>query len=195
MRRVAALALMTALCLLLCACGGKGGADNFADDIQSEFSKAKGITMIVSVTADYGSRVYEYKLRLVGKNNAMDIEVIEPSGIKGIKAHVTDEGIGLEFDGVTLDTGELFGDGLSPLQAIPLMLKAWKSGYVKESWKEKVSGTQTIAVKFDISQPDSSKNILHIAWFDAQSRLPVKAEILSDGYRVISCTFGNVIME
>ncbi len=186
---------MTALCLCLCACGGKGGTDKLTEGIRSEYSGTKSITMIVSVTADYGNRVYEYKLHCVGKDDAMDIEVMEPEAIKGIKAHISKDATGLEFEGVTLDTGELFGDGLSPLEAIPMMLKAWKSGYASETWKEKINGTQTLAVKFDLSKAGSSKDTKHIVWFDLKNNLPVKAEILYDGYRVINCTFGNIIME
>lgn len=189
------LALTIALCLCLCACGGKGGTDRSTEEIRSEYSGIKSITMIVSVTADYGNRVYEYKLRCVGKDDAMDIEVIEPEAIKGIKAHISKEGTGLEFEGVTLDTGELFGDGLSPLEAMPMMLKAWKSGYATETWKEKINGAQTLVLKFDLSKADGAKETTHIVWFDLKSNLPVKAEILYDGYRVINCTFGNIIME
>ena len=195
MRRVVTLALMTALCLCLCACGGKSGTDKMTEEIKSEYSKIKSITMIVSVTADYGNRVYEYKLRCVGKDDAMDIEVMEPEGIKGIKAHISKDKAGLEFEGVTLDTGELFGDGLSPLEAMPMMLNAWKSGYAMETWKEKINGTQTLAVKYELSKAGNSKDTKHVVWFDLKSNLPVKAEILYDGYRVINCTFGNIIME
>ena len=186
---------MTALCLSLCACGGKAGTDNFTEEIKTEYSAAKSVTMIAEVTADYGKRVYQYKLRCICKDGEAELEVMEPEGIKGIKAHVSNGKTGLEYEGVTLDTGELFGDGFSPIDALPMMVEAWKGGFVEETWKDKVNGTQTVAVRYDLSEKEGEKPVKHTAWFDTESRLPVKAEILYDGYRVISCTFGNIIME
>jgi len=186
---------MTALCITLCACGGKGGTDNLAEDIKAEYLKAESVTLIISIKADYGSRVYDYKLRCVAKADTADIEITEPEGIKGLRAHVSEEGIGLEYDGMTLDTGELFGKGLSPIEAIPMMLKAWKDGYITETRNEKIGKTDTLAVTFDLKPADSKTELVHTVWFDRDSHLPVKAEIINDGYRVIDCTFGNVILE
>jgi len=195
LRKAAILALMTALCITLCACGGKGGTEDLAEDIKAEYLKAESVTLIISVTADYGSRVYDYKLRCVAQTDTADIEIMEPEGIKGLRAHVSEEGIGLEYDGVTLDTGELFGKGLSPIEAIPMMLNAWRSGYITETRSEKIDKADTLAVTFDLKPAGSETEIAHTVWFDKDSHLPVKAEIIYDGYRVIDCTFGNVILE
>lgn len=186
---------MTALCLSFCACGSKSGTDQLAKDIGKEFSNAKSIEMIVTLTADYGERVYKYKLRGTYKDGSSDVEVMEPEGIKGLKAHITEKGVGLELDGVTLDTGNLFGDGLSPLEAVPLMIKTWKDGYITESKREKLDGKETVVVSYDLTKQGSDKKIIHNVWFDTKTRLPVKSEIYSNGYRVLECTFGNIIME
>jgi outer membrane lipoprotein-sorting protein len=195
LRKAAILALMTALCICLFACGGKGGTDNLAEEIKKEYSETEKMTLIVTVRADYGSRVYDYKLRCVAEEDEMSIEVMEPEGIKGLKAHVSEEGIGLEYDGATLDTGELFGKGLSPIEGIPMMIRAWKGGYITESRSEKIDKQDTLAVTFDLKPADSEKELEHTVWFDKDSHLPVKAEILYGGYRVIDCVFGNVILE
>jgi len=195
LRRVLALALMTALCMTFCACGSKSGTDQLAKDINKDMAGMKSLVTIVSVTADYGERVYKYKLRCSYKEGMTELEVLEPEGIKGLKAHVTEKGIGLELGGITLDTGSLFGNGLSPLEGIPMMIKAWKDGYVTETKREKLNGSEMLAMSYDLSVTGSESKITHTVWFDAKSRLPIKAEILSDGYRVLECTFGNVIME
>lgn len=194
MRKAAILALTIALCLSLFACG-KGGTDSLAEEIKKEYAETENMTLIISVRADYGSRVYDYKLRCVVEDDEMDIEVVEPEGIKGLKAHVSEEGIGLEYEGTTLDTGELFGRGLSPLEAIPLMLNAWKSGYITETRSEKINKTETLAVTFDLKPAGSDTELTHTVWFDKESHLPVKAELMYGGYRVIDCVFGNVILE
>jgi len=195
LRKAAILALTIALCLFLTACGGKSGTDSLAEEIKKEYSGIENMTLIVSVRADYGSRVYDYKLRCEVDNDEMVIEVVEPEGIKGLKAHVTENGIGLEYEGTTLDTGELFGKGLSPLEAIPLMIDAWKSGYITETRSEKVDQTDTIAVTFDLKPAGSEKDLTHTVWFDKENHLPVKAELIYGGYRIIDCVFGNVILE
>lgn len=186
---------MTALCLFFCACGGKNGADQLAKDITKEMAGAKSLTAIVSLTADYGERVYKYKLRCVYKSDETELEVMEPEGIKGLKAHVTEKGTGLELGGITLDTGSLFGHGLSPLEGIPMMIKAWREGYITEARREKQDGVEYLVLGYDLSGPDSDSKIMHTVWFDVKSRLPVRAEILSDGYRVLDCSFGNIILE
>ncbi len=195
MRRVLALALMTALCLSLCACKGKVGTDQLARDIGKEISGAGSITAVVAVTADYGERVYKYKLRCTYKDLAADVEVLEPDGIKGLKAHVTEKGLALSLGGVALDTGSLTDDGLSPLEAVPLMIKAWADGRITETKREKADGRELLCVTYDVSKPENGKKMSHIAWFDVKTRLPVRAEIISNGYRVINCSFGNIIME
>ncbi len=195
MRRVLALALMTALCLSVCACGGKAGTDQLAKDIGREIASARSITAVVSVTADYGERVYKYKLRCTYKDSAADVEALEPDGIKGLKAHVTEKGLALSLGGVALDTGGLTDDGLSPLEAVPVMIRAWTGERITETKREKAEGRELLCVTYDISKPDSGKKTSHTAWFDVKTRLPVKAEIISNGYRVINCSFGNIIME
>lgn len=186
---------MTALCLFLCACGGKSGTDQMAKDITKDMARAKSLTAIVSLTADYGERVYKYKLRCVYKEDVTELEVIEPEGIKGLKAHVTEKGTGLELGGITLDTGSLFGHGLSPLEGIPMMIKAWRTGYITETRREKQDGKEYLVICYDLSGPGTESKITHNAWFDTKNRLPIRAEILSDGYRILDCSFGNIILE
>ena len=55
--------LTISLCLALSACGGGGGAspaEQLALDIRGELLETAGGSAQVTLTADYGRRVYEY---------------------------------------------------------------------------------------------------------------------------------------
>ena len=191
MKQVTALALTIALCFTLAACSNRESTpENTAQEIQAEYEKAQSITMLLALTADYGDRVYEYKLKYTGSMDSGDLEVLEPESIAGMTIQISPEGTALSYEGVMLDTGAIAEDGLSPVDAVPLMLASWREGYFSECRNETLFETDTVSAAVEISDTVSLKT-----WFDKKSSLPLYAEISSSGYAVISCKFENVIIE
>ncbi len=191
MKRVIILALTIALCLTLSSCkSDKSQPNDTVQEFKNGFLSAQEITMNISLTADYGERVYDYGLKYTGNLTNGKIEVTSPEEIAGIIISLAPDGKTLIYDGAELNTGPITPDGLSPTDAIPLLLTTWSEGYVSESFREKIFETETVSSLSDISENVSVKT-----WFNTASSLPIFAEISYDGYTVISCKFDDIVIK
>ena len=61
--------------------------------------------MSMALNADYGDRVYAYKLKYSGDMTSGSIEILEPASIAGLTVQVSPDGTSLIYEDVTLDTG------------------------------------------------------------------------------------------
>ena len=84
---------MRILLFLLTACSGKaGGAEERTLEMRADFLSATKLSMTVDVTADYGERVYEYKISYTGDAATGEIEIKAPEEIAGLRAQVSVSG-------------------------------------------------------------------------------------------------------
>lgn len=181
---------MTALFLTLCSCSRPASPEALAQSVREEYNSLSNLTMVMDMTADYGTEVYDFSLRYEGGTDSGSITVTQPESAVGIIARIDSESTSLEYDGVVLDTGEFSSDGLSPLDAVPVMLEQWSGGFPTDFYFESRDGTDLICIGYELS------GSVHLAtWFDAQTFLPHTAEISSDGRAVIRCTFENVTID
>lgn len=182
---------MISLCLLLSACSHSGmSADKMAKEIRSEILDAGNIRMTLNITADYGDNVYDFKLHFEGGTDGGTLTVLEPETIAGLTAVFTADGLTFQYDGASLDTGELNESGLSPIGSLPAMLTQWCEGYISQSTYETMDGLSCTAVSFSVSDDTQLRT-----WFDCETYLPVRSELTSSGSVVIFCEFENVIIE
>lgn len=188
MRQVKLLALMTALILTLCGCSGGQTLEEKADEIQSEYSAWESLSITADITADYGDRVYDFKVKYTGNATEGTIEVLEPELIAGLTAKVSEDGNALIYDGAELSLGDLTASGISPMESIPLMIGQWSKGYIQNVVMDTLDGKDTFAITFTISE----KEYL-ITWFEADSNLPIKAEVYFDNSMVLCCEFENIV--
>lgn len=188
MRQVKLLALMTALSLTLCSCGAGQTAEEKAMEIQAEYAAWDTLTITADVTADYGDRVYEFKLRYTGNDTEGTVEVLSPEEIAGLTAEILPDGSSIEYDGAELSLGELTSGGLSPMDCLPMMIAEWSEGYVDRAETDNIDGTDTLAVTYTLSENESL-----ITWFEADTNLPVRAEVYFDGSMVLCCEFENIV--
>lgn len=198
MRRKLICAQMMTLCLLLAACGGGGGAgstDELALDIRADFIAMNGCTAKLDLTADYGERVYEYTLGLTYAREGETVLTVEaPEEIAGVTARISKDGAMLEYDGVSLETGPLDAEGLSPVSAAPVLLDAAMRGFIAESGLEDVGETACLRVCYRDPETQPGTGTEVALWFDTATHAPVQGEILSDGYQVVRCTFRDFVM-
>ena len=145
--------------------------------------------MVLNLTADYGDKVYEYKLKYEGTADDGLLTVTEPENIAGLSAHLWEDGITLKYDDVSLETGALSPDGLSPLDAVPAMLSAWTAGYPEACVFESIDGDDFVSVGYPLTGTEYLRT-----WFDTETLLPYMTEITSNGSVVIKCVFENVII-
>ncbi len=184
----------TAVIIIIClmaafsSCSAPRSAESNMREIREFLSGCESIDIKAAVTADYGDKVFEYTLKYSGSESSGTIEIVSPEIIAGIRAQVSfDDGIKLEYDGTVLDTGKLYEDGLSPVDAIPVMLKQWQEGYISGYSLEKHDGINCTVADMTVSDGVSLRT-----WFDSETFLPVYSEIAHNGYVVIKCDFENV---
>jgi hypothetical protein len=176
----------------LCACsgGGEDGREAFLNIRAYYISKTEEgkLSLSAKMTADYGDRVYVYKLSYSGTGETGEISVAEPVIVEGLKA-VYDRGeVTLAYDGAELDTGALIGGTASPLQAFPLLIEAWKTGYVSSCWRETRGKTGCVAAEIILGEGEGN-GVLCRAWFDAEDYAPVYSEISVNGFTALYCEF------
>lgn len=195
MRKRMGCALMMTLCLSLTACGGGAGAgdtDELALDIRTEYLAMEGCTARMDVTADYGERVYTFTLDLsYEREGDATLTIVAPAEVAGVTARLSGEQTYLEYDGVSLETGPLDESGLSPMGAVPLMLRGAMEGFIAESGLETVGERSCLRMTCrDPEAPPGTGRELTL-WFDTSTHDLVGGEILSDGVRIISGTVSS----
>ena len=184
--------LMTTL--FLTGCGGGGGkeAEELALSIRGEYLAMESCAIQVSVTADYGQRVYEYEMAVSVNGAETVLTLSAPETVAGLTARLAGEESQLEFDGLSVETGPLDGDGLTPVSAVPALLEAARSGYITACGLE---GEGTV-LRVDCGDPTGSPGAgtEYALWFDASAHTLTKGEISVDGFRVILCEFSQFTM-
>ena len=187
MRRGSKILFLCALMLVLTSCvSSSKNAEESAKDIRTLLIDS-GIVLTAEVKADYGERVYDFTLTYDTVTGL--IEVKAPEVFEGLTVTVSEEedSTVLTYDGVELDTGPLSEDGLSPVSAIPVLIRQWREGYILESYFETWDSVNALAMRTNISD-----DVVSTSWFDRSTGLPVKSEIASDDQVVIQCIFSGV---
>ncbi len=191
-RRLMAAALTITLCLGLSSCSAARKDADTADAIAERYSKISAFSANVRIRADYGDRTQDYAVRYEYQAPKKSvITLLEPEEVSGIRATLNEEGGALEFDGAILDTGPLSGTGLSPVECLPALMNAWSGGYVSEYGNEKLDGTDCALLTYLISPEEISVEIR--TYFEKNTLAPFRAELLSGGERVLTCSFEDVV--
>ncbi len=171
---------LTILCLFLTACGG--GEQQLYERTCEDLTSASSLALTAVVTADFGETVEQYTLDYDYDGESWTVAVIEPAWAAGITARITQGGSTLEYDGVILSTGDLLGDGVKPIAAVPLLVEMLCTGYVDRVWSE---GEETVG---HVQYTDSLGANL---WLDAGG-VPVAAELIENNIVKAACSFSNV---
>lgn len=189
MRKCLICVLMTTL--LLAGCGRRGGneGEELALTIRGEYLAMDGCAARAAVTADYGQRVYRYEMAVAVSGGETLLTLSAPETVAGLTARMAGEENFLEFDGLSVETGPLDGDGLTPVSAVPALLEAARSGYITACALEE-DGT---VLRVDCGDPAGSPGTgtETALWFDAATHALTRGEISTDGFRVILCEFSE----
>jgi hypothetical protein len=191
-RVIIAITLMITLALSGCS-GGARKETQAMLDIRAHYLKSDNIELTARMSADYGGRVYGYALSYAGNGTRGELTVTEPAVIKGLTAVIDGGTVQLRSDGALIDTGDIAGKGVNPVAAFPLMIEAWKSGYITSAYGEKfaVSGSEpeqsVYCIVAEIQLTGSSVTLK--TWFNPENYAPVRSEIYNGGYCVIIVDF------
>jgi hypothetical protein len=177
------------LCLLLSACGG--GSHRCREEflrLRSGLLGEETARLRAAVRADYGERIYDFVLAYEGGEASGVLTVEEPAEIGGVEVLLDKDGVTLRCGEALLDTGEILR-GLSPLEAFPLLLRAWRSGCVTDCWHETWDGEACLTAQFDLTAAGEADETLCRTRFRLPEGQPVTAEFTCAGRIVLSCTF------
>ena len=165
------LPLFLAFTLLLGGCGENAARERF-EDFTGELCEKELISFTAELRCEYENKKLDFTLGYEEDGEGCSVTVVAPELIRGIRAHARAGETSVEFDGVVLDTGPLDDYGLSPMSALPLLVKAMKTGYIDSVWEENGEYAALIT-------PDDHLNVqLHL---DKYTLRPVYAELISDG--------------
>lgn len=183
-RRLWLFPLMMSLCLLA-ACGGGAGeksGEELAIQLQSEFSTMTACSARVSLEADYGQRVFDCVLDVTyDQVTGGTLTIVEPELARGVTARIGPEGTSLSYEGFSLDTGDVTGDGLSPVEAVPRLYQAVVRDYVAGA--DLSDGV--LSVTYRDAEQAPGTGLETVVTFDAESHAPLTGELFWDGARVI----------
>lgn len=184
MRKLLLCALMMTL-LAGCGSGKVSEAEELALTIRGEYLAMDSCAVQASVTADYGQRVYQYQLAAAVNQEETILTLAAPETVAGLTAHITGKDSYLEFDGVSVETGPLDGDGLTPVSALPALLEAARSGYIVACALEEDGKLLRVDCGDPAASPGSGTET--VLWFDAGTHALVRGEVSVDGFRAILC--------
>ncbi len=190
-KRLLCVLMMT---LLLAGCGQTGGneAEELALTIRGEYLALDACSAQTTVTADYGQRVYEYELAVSVDGEETVLTLSAPETVAGLTARLAGPDSFLEFDGLSVETGPLDGDGLTPVSAVPALLEAARSGYITACALEEDGALLRVDCGDPAGSPGTGTE--YALWFDAATHALTRGEISADGFRVILCEFSDFMM-
>lgn len=190
MRRVrcAVLLSLALLPLVLAACGGALGDREREDflEIRAALLEREELRLRADLRADYGDRVYDYRLTYAGGADGGVLQIEEPLELKDIRVELEEGHARLRCGDLMLDTGALAGEE-SPVQAFPLMIRAWLRGSVAECWHERLYGEDCIAAEIHLGGAGAETSLVCRVWFRRADREPVYAELAAEGRVCLTC--------
>lgn len=192
-RRFGSCVLMIMLCLALAACGGGASdAEQLALDIRGEYLAMESCTAQLALTADYGQRVYEYGLALEYQREGESVlTVTSPDAVAGVTARLREGSGYLEYDGVWVETGPLDDSGMSPMEAVPVLLRYATEGFIAECAMEAYGQGTALRVICRDPEARAGEGQECSLWFDPDSHVLLRGELSQDGFTVIQCVFSS----
>ena len=186
--RTAALYTLLFLPLLLSACGGAAGDREREEflEIRADLLAREELRLRADLRADYGDRVYDYRLAYAGNGDGGVLRIEEPLELKDVWVELEEGHTRLRFGDLMLDTGVLAGEE-SPVQAFPLMIRAWLRGSVAECWHERLYEADCLAAEIHLGRAGAETSLVCRVWFRRSDREPVYAELAAEGRVCLTC--------
>lgn len=170
-----------AVCLLLLFLSGCGETDKLQTgmELRSRLLQCRECSFSVDILADNGQEISEFSMDCTADSRGEILfTVTAPESISGISGKLSASGGALTFDERLLDFG-LFPDGdVSPVSAPWIFLNTLRSGNLLSACEE--------AGRTRLSADDSyAEDALRLdIWLEKE--LPVRAEVLSGGRRILT---------
>lgn len=171
--------------LMLTGCTGKRDELDRAMGLRAKLLGCASCTFDTTITADYGDEINTFAMSCQGDNKgAVTFTVTEPESIAGITGTI-DAGEGnLTFDDVALSFPLLADGQVTPVSGPWILMKTLLGGYLTACTEEE----ELLHVTIDDSYEEDALQLE--IWLDGEN-LPVQAEILYDGRRIVTMEIKN----
>lgn len=170
---------------LLTGCSGKKEEIERGMELRAKLLRANSCDFDVTVTADYGTAVYEFSMACeTDERGDFLFTVTAPETISGVTGKITREGGKLTFTDTALQF-DLMADGqVTPVAAPWILMKTLRGGYLTAAGME----GELLRLTIDDSYEDDALQL--DVWLDAENQ-PTRGEILYDGRRIVTLTLTN----
>lgn len=182
------LLIVCLIVILLTGCGGENAFINQAIDLRSRISESNECSFLAVVTADYGDSVYTFSMDCKREHDgSMTMTVTAPDTISGITAHIS-KGTGqLTFEDKAL-AFEMVADGqITPVSAPWLFMEALSGGFISTCGKDGAG----MRIQIDDSYAGMP---LDVDIWTGEDQLPVRAEMIWQGRRIVSIDIKDFVM-
>lgn len=173
------------LLMLLCGCGGQEHSTGELLLLRQQIQKSAGAEFDAAITADYGDKTYTFGMEChFDCDGNLRFVVTQPQPIAGISGNISEAGGKLTFDDTALAFEMLVDGMLSPISAPWILMRCIRAGYIHGC---SMNG-ETVCTQLDDSY--RGQNLQAWVWTDS-NKLPVAAEIMYHGKRVLSISVEN----
>ena len=184
--RQAVAALMMTLLLVLTGCEGQGRPAPEARARQ-HYAGLTGFSAQGEIRADYGDKVYEFEVSVVGDLTSGTLKVTAPASVAGTSFTWMEGAGAVTYGEITLETGALSPDGLSPVDALPVVLQSLSAGTTVTACRETLEGEEVLF--WELAPPNlTAEESTVLVWLDRQDWKLLQWEITSRGTTVVSGT-------
>ena len=172
MRRVGLL-LAAQMMILLCACGVPAEEE---EDVLARYREMSGCAMTAQVAFSLEGQARSYTLSCdYDPGGTTTVEVLEPEGLRGLKAEMEGQALRLRFEDLVLEAGTISGEDISPAQALPLLMRALREGWLLEQSREDWGETPCRRVSCDLS--GETDKIIATLWLREEDGAPLHGEL------------------
>lgn len=180
--------LLISFLLVLTGCSNTSSEIERGMALRSKLQQADSCSFDAEITADYGDSLYTFAMSCQGNTKGdVAFSVTSPESIAGITGVIDDEGGKLTFEDVALQFDTMADDQVTPVVAPWIFLKTLRSGYLTSACTEEGQ----IRLTMDDSYEEDA---LQLDIWLTEDEIPIRAEILYDGRRILSLNVENFVI-
>ena len=170
---------------MLTGCTGKRDELDRAMKLRANLLGCLGCSFDVTVTADYGDAFYTFVMNCqTGGRGDLQFTVLQPESLAGITGEISSGEGKLTFDDVALQFPLLAADQVTPVSGPWILMKTLLGGYLTAANEE------GDLLHLTINDSYEEEALQMEIWLDGND-MPVNAEILYDGRRIVTMVVEN----
>lgn len=179
--------ILVLILLFLFGCRNESDVVGEMMSLRNKILSCASFSFVADVTVDYGESLYSFCANCcVDAENNMELTIVEPSSISGIKAKISAESGKLIFDDKTLLFATVAGGQITPVGAPWLLIEAIRGGYISMCSSQEAGGYAQINDSY------KGANFFVDLRLDNQS-IPVSGEIIWEGKRIVSMRISDFV--